>query len=191
MRVLMAGAPGAGKGSQSAQLAHQLNVPHIASGDLVREHIAAGTPAGLAMQHAVARGDLVPEDMIVKIMRPTLLSAASRGGYVLDGFPRTLLQAELMDEVLGSHLSVELVVHLHVPDATLTQRLLARGRGDDGAAVIDHRLAVYRAQTVPMLDWYARSEKLVLIDGTGTVEAVGAAVVRDIQEWLLRRRLAS
>lgn len=192
MRVLVAGAPGAGKGTQAALLAYELDVPHIASGDLVRESIASGTPAGVAVRDAAARGDLVPDDVIVDILRPTLLAAASRGGYVLDGFPRTLKQAEAMDELLGtSGLSIELVVHLHVPEATLTQRLVARGREDDGAAVIDHRLAVYRSQTVPMLDWFARFQKLVLIDGTGTVDAVSAAIIRDMQEWLLRRRLAS
>ncbi|MEX2291252.1 MAG: nucleoside monophosphate kinase [Mycobacteriales bacterium] len=159
MRVLVAGAPGAGKGTQAARLAYELGVPHIASGDLVRESMASGTAAGVAVRKAVARGDLVPDDVIVDILRSTLLLAASRGGYVLDGFPRTLKQVEAMQGMLETNgLLVELVVQLHVPEAALTQRLLARGREDDSATVIEHRLAVYRSQTVPMLDAYARAE---------------------------------
>lgn len=192
MRALLAGAPGAGKGTQASLLARQLDVPHIASGDLVRDSITAGTPAGLAVRDAVARGDLVPDEVIVDILRPTLLLAGSRGGYVLDGFPRTVTQAEAVDSVFGaSGASVEVVVHLDVPDPILTERLLARGRDDDSAAVIEHRLAVYREQTVPMLGWYARRQQLVVVDGTGAVSDVSTAIVRGMQEWLLRRRLAS
>ncbi|MEX2291549.1 MAG: adenylate kinase [Mycobacteriales bacterium] len=192
MRVLLAGAPGAGKGTQAALLAYQLDVPHVASGDLVRQSIAAGTPAGAAARDAVARGDLVPDDVIVEILRSTLVLAGSRGGYVLDGFPRTLAQAVTVDRVFGaSGASVEVVVHLDVPDDVLTERLLARGREDDSTAVIDHRLAVYRSQTLPMLDWYAQHQQLIVVDGDAPVEDVGTAVVRSLQEWRLRRRLAS
>jgi adenylate kinase len=192
MRVLLAGAPGAGKGTQAALLAYQLDVSHIASGDLVRQSIAAGTSAGAAARDAVSRGDLVPDDVIVKILWPTLMVAGSRGGYVLDGFPRTAAQAAAMDAAFGaSGASVEAVVHLDVPDDVLTERLLARGRDDDTAAVIDHRLEVYRVQTRPMLDWYAQREQMVVVDGDAAVDDVGAAVVRGLQEWRLRRRLAS
>jgi adenylate kinase len=192
MRVLLAGAPGAGKGTQAALLAYQLDVSHIASGDLVRQSIAAGTSAGAAARDAVSRGDLVPDDVIVKILWPTLMVAGSRGGYVLDGFPRTAAQAAAMDAAFGaSGASVEAVVHLDVPDDVLTERLLARGRDDDTAAVIDHRLEVYRSQTRPMLDWYAQREQIVVVDGDAAVDDVGAAVVRGLQEWRLRRRLAS
>jgi adenylate kinase len=192
MRVLLAGAPGAGKGTQAALLAHQLDVPHIGSGDLVRQSIAAGTPAGAAAQDAVTRGGLVPDDVMVKILWPTLVLAGSRGGYVLDGFPRTAGQAATMDRVFGTNgPSVEAVVHLDVPDGVLAERLLIRGREDDIAAVIDHRLEVYRSQTLPMLDWYAQREQLVVVDGDAAVDDVSAAVVRGLQEWRRRRRLAS
>jgi adenylate kinase len=192
MRVLLAGARGAGKGTQAVLLAYQLDVPHIASGDLVRQSIAAGTPAGAAAQDAVSRGDLVPDDVIVKILWPTLMVAGSRGGYVFDGFPRTAAQAAALDGVFGAGgASVEAVVHLDVPDDVLTERLLARGREDDTAAVIDHRLEVYRSQTLPMLDWYAQRQQMVVVDGDAAVDHVGAAVVRGLQEWRLRRRLAS
>jgi adenylate kinase len=192
VRILLAGAPGAGKGTQAALLAHQLDVPHIASGDLVRENVASGTPAGAAAGEAVASGDLVPDEVIVEILRPTLLLAGSRGGYVLDGFPRTVAQAETVEAVFGaSGASVELVVHLDVPDDVLIERLLARGRDDDSASVIEHRLAVYRSQTLPMLHWYAQRQQLVVVDGHASVGDVSARVVRGMQEWLLRRRLAS
>jgi adenylate kinase len=192
MRVLLAGAPGAGKGTQAALLAYQLDVADIGSGDLVRQAVAAGTHAGVAARDAVARGDLVPDDVIAKILWPTLVLAGSRGGYVLDGFPRTAAQAATMDRLFGTGgASVEVVVHLDVPDEVLTERLLARGREDDTAAVIDHRLGVYRSQTLPMLDWYAQRGRMVVVDGDATVDDVSAAVVRGLQEWRLRRRLAS
>lgn len=192
MRILLAGAPGAGKGTQAALLADQLGVPHIASGDVVRRHIATGTPVGLAVRAAVAAGDLVPDNVIVDMLRPTIVLAGSRGGYVLDGFPRTLAQARSVDHVLGaSGASIEAVVHLDVPDDVLVERLSARGRDDDSAAVIDHRLGVYRSQTLQMLEWFEQREQVMLVDGNGAVATVGDAIVRGMQEWLLRRRLAS
>lgn len=184
MKVLLAGAPGSGKGTQAALLADELQVPHITSGGLVRHEIAAGSPAGLAARRAVARGALVPDEVLVEVLRPALALAASRGGYVLDGFPRTVAQAETLGGVVtASGPPLDVVVHLDVPTAVLTERLLARGRADDDAAVIEHRLAVYRAQTLPMLDWYAQRQQLVVVDGDGPVEGVGAAVVKGLQEW--------
>lgn len=113
-----------------------------------------------------ASGDLVPDEVVVEILRPALLLAGSRGGYVLDGFPRNVAQAETVDAVFGaSGASVELVVHLDVPDPVLAERLLARGRDDDSASLIEHRLAVYRSQTLPMLHWYAQRQQLVVVDG--------------------------
>lgn len=183
MKVLLAGAPGSGKGTQAALLASELRLPHITSGGLVRHEIAAGSPAGLAARRAVARGALVPDEVLVEVLRPALALAGSRGGYVLDGFPRTVAQAESLGAVVTSTgPPLDVVVHLEVPPAVLTQRLLARGRADDDAAVIEHRLAVYAAQTLPMLDWYARRQQLVVVAGDGTVEEVSAAVTTGLQE---------
>jgi adenylate kinase len=123
LRILLAGAPGAGKGTQAARLADQLGVPHIASGDVVRRHMASGTLAGLAVRDAVAAGDLVPDNIIVDVLQPTIVLAGSREGYVLDGSPRTLAQAQSVDHVLGaSGASIEAIVHLDVPDDVLIER---------------------------------------------------------------------
>lgn len=190
MRVVLAGAPGAGTSTQAAVLAFQLDVPHIASGDLVRQSLQAGTPAGLAVRDAVARGDVVPDEVVLDVLEPTLLVAASRGGYVLDGFPRTVSPAQAMHETgAASGVPVEVVVHLDVPDEVLVERLLARGRSDDSQVVVEHRLEVYRQQTLPMLQWYERRGQLVTVDGDAKVPDVGAAVVRGVQELLLRRRI--
>lgn len=192
MRVLLAGAPGAGKGTQAALLAHELGVPHLVSGDLIRESIDAGTPAGVAAQEAVQRGDLVADDVVLELLLPPLRQAAARGGYVLDGFPRTAPQARaLHDAAAADDASVELAVHLDVPEDRLTERLLARGRDDDTADVIAHRLEVYRRQTVPMLDVYAERGELVTLDGDADADEVADRIVRDVQVWLLRRPLAS
>lgn len=192
MRILLAGAPGAGKGTQAALVSFELDVPHISSGDVVRETIASGAPAGAAVRDAVARGDLVPDEALVEILRPTLAAATSQGGYVLDGFPRTVAQAKALLDAGDAHdAALDVVVHLDVPDVVLIARLRERGRDDDTEAVIEHRLAVYREQTLPMLDWFEQRRQLVVVHGDAPVDAVHDAVVGGIQAWLLRRRLAS
>lgn len=143
------------------------------------------------MRDAVARGDLVPDDAIVEILRPTLAGATSRGGYVLDGFPRTIAQAQALSAAVDAHgTAVDVGVHLDVPDEVLIT-LHARGRDDDTATVIAHRLSVYRTQALPMLDWYAQRQQLIVIDGDAAVEAVSDAVVHGLQARLLQRRLVS
>jgi adenylate kinase len=191
MRLLIAGAPGAGKGTHGAVLSYQLDVPHVASGELIREHIAAGTEAGRLAGAAVARGDLVPDATVVQMLRPTLAQAARAGGYVLDGFPRTRAQAELVADVtadVGG--AVHVALHLDVPEKQVVERLVARGRDDDTADVVRHRLDVYREQTLPMLAFYVERHQLVVIDGTGSVEQVNREILRGLQEWRLRQRFA-
>jgi adenylate kinase len=192
LKVLLAGAPGAGKGTQAAVLAAALSCPHIASGDIIRDHVTPRTDEGMAVEAAVRRGDLTPDALIVDMLLPTLLDAAAHTGYVLDGFPRTADQARaVQDAARASGAAVQVAVHLDVPAAQLRQRLLARGRGDDTAEVITHRLEVYERQTVPMLNYYAEHSQLVTVDGSGSIEQVSAEVVRALHVWLLRRRLAS
>lgn len=184
MRVLMIGAPGAGKGTQGARIAEHFALAHISSGDLLREHIAKQTAIGRAAQTCVASGDLVPDGVVLNMLRKPIVAASETGGYVLDGFPRTVEQAEIAYAVAKDlRVEVQVAVHLDVPRDELVRRLLARGRGaDDTREVIEHRLAVYDDRTLPMLDYYAQREVVVVVDGARSVDAVTVRLLGALEE---------
>ena len=190
MRLLLIGAPGSGKGTQATRLAEHFGLTHISSGDLLRRHVTEGTPLGKEVQQYVTRGDLVPDTLLMDVLRKPVVAASKTGGYILDGFPRTVEQAEIA-YATAKDLGVEaqVAVHLDVPRAELVRRLLARGRGsDDTAEVIEHRLEVYMEHTVPMLDYYQQREELVRVDGGRTPDEVSWALVSQLQR--IRRALA-
>jgi adenylate kinase len=167
MRILLIGAPGAGKGTQAVRIADHFGITHISSGDLLREHVANRTAIGRSAQEYIKRGGLVPDGVVLDMLRKPVVAANATGGYVLDGFPRTVEQAEagyVTAKDLG--VAVQVAVHLDVARDELVQRLLARGRGaDDTPEVIEHRLAVFEERTLPMLDYYAAREQLVIVNG--------------------------
>lgn len=183
MRLLLIGAPGAGKGTQATRLAERLGVTHISSGDLLRKHVADGTALGQQVRRYVSRGDLVPDQIVLDMLRKPIVAASAAGGYVLDGFPRTLDQARIAYETakeLG--VAVQVAIHLDVPTEELVRRLLARGRGaDDTAEVIEHRLEVYEASTKPMLDYYAEREQLLTVDGTRPPDEVTDSIIERLE----------
>ena len=168
MRLLLIGAPGSGKGTQAERLAERFNITHISSGDLLRQHVRDQTSIGQTIKAYVDAGDLVPDSVVLDMLRKPVVAAAESGGYVLDGFPRTVDQAKAAFEVAHSlGVEVQAAVHLDVPDEELIRRLLARGRGpDDSAEVIAHRLQVYREKTIPLLEYYASREWMFAVDGT-------------------------
>ncbi len=191
MRVLLIGAPGAGKGTQATKVATQFGLTHISSGDLLRSHIADETAIGRSVKEYVARGDLVPDSIVLDMLRKPVIAAKESGGYVLDGFPRTVEQAEAAYGVArGLGVSVQVAVHLDVPKDELVRRLLARGRGkDDTEDVIRHRLEVYEEKTLPMLDYYSDREKLVTVNGARPVDEVSWSLQVQLQK--VRRELSS
>lgn len=174
MRILLIGAPGAGKGTQAVRLAEHLGLAHISSGDLLRKHVVGGTNIGRGAQKYIERGDLVPDSTVMDMLRKPVTEASARGGYVLDGFPRTIEQAQaayLVARDLG--VAVQIAVHIDVPKEELIRRMLTRGRGkDDTEEVITHRLEVYEERTVPLLDYYANREKLVSVNGARPADEV-------------------
>ena len=184
MRLLLIGAPGAGKGTQAVRLAEHFGVTHISSGDLLRQHVTEGTAFGQQVQQYVSRGDLVPDQMVLDMLRKPIVAASEAGGYVLDGFPRTVEQAKVAyDTARALGVAVQIAIHLHVPTEELVRRLLARGRGsDDTQEVIEHRLEVYEAKTKPMIDYYAERERLLTVDGSMPPDEVTAAVMAGIDE---------
>jgi adenylate kinase len=193
MRVLMIGAPGAGKGTQAVRMAEHFGLVHISSGDLLRKHVAAETNIGRQISDYLANGDLVPDSIVMDLLRKPILAANAAGGYILDGFPRTVEQARAAHKVaLELGVAVQVVVHLEVERDELMRRLVERGaesgRSDDNAEVIAHRLDVYDEKTRPMLDYYAAREELVSVDGSRPVEAVTKAVIDALEA--LRSRLS-
>lgn len=183
MRLLLIGAPGAGKGTQAVRLAEHFGITHISSGDLLRQHVTEGTDLGRRVQQYVSRGDLVPDQMVLDMLRKPIVAASEQGGYVLDGFPRTVEQAEIAYETareLG--VAVQVAAYLDVAREELVRRLLARGRGsDDTQDVIEHRLEVYEERTFPMIDYYDRREILVRVDGSQPEDDVTRALVERLE----------
>jgi adenylate kinase len=178
MRLLMVAPPGAGKGTQAKLLSAHYGIVHLSSGDLFRREVAAGTDLGRRASEYLLRGDLVPDDLVIEMLTQPVLAAAAKGGYVLDGFPRSLGQAEEAYRVATQVSGVELqsVVHLIVPRKELLRRMRARaaqeGRTDDNEATVEHRLDVYDSETEPMLGFYAGRGLVVDVDGYQPVEAV-------------------
>jgi adenylate kinase len=184
MRLLLIGAPGAGKGTQAEKLSARFNIAHISSGDLLREHVRNQTSLGQRIKTYVDAGDLVPDALVMDMLRKPVVAASEAGGYVLDGFPRTVDQAKAAFEV-ANRLGVEVqaAVHLYVPDQELIRRLLARSRGsDDTEEVIAHRLEVYQEMTIPLLEYYANREWMFSVDGTRTPDEVHEAIVNRLEK---------
>jgi len=184
MRLLLIGAPGAGKGTQAVRLAERFGIAHISSGDLLRRHVREQTATGQRIKSYVDNGDLVPDGVVMDMLRKPVVAAAGAGGYVLDGFPRTVEQAEAAFRVvqpLGAE--VQAAVHLDVPREELVRRLLSRGRGsDDTEAVIEHRLQVYQQNTVPLLEYYAGREWMFAVDGTQPPDDVHEDIVARLKK---------
>ena len=183
MRLLLIGAPGAGKGTQAELLARRFGITHISSGDLLRQHVRDGTSLGQTIRSYLDRGDLVPDGVVMDMLRKPVVAAAEAGGYVLDGFPRTVEQARASfptAHALG--VEVQVAIHLDVERAELVRRLLARRRGaEDTEAVIERRLQVYLDKTVPLLDYYAEREWLFTVDGAQPPDTVHEDIVSGLR----------
>jgi adenylate kinase len=173
MKLLMIAAPGGGKGTQGDRLAAKFGVRHISSGDVLRAEVRAGTPAGLQIAGFQQRGDLVPDEIVFELLTPVVSAAAARGGYILDGFPRTVPQAMTAAD-LGRRLDLTLdaAVYLNVSEPVLIQRLLARARADDTAEVIEHRLQVFAEVASPLVAYYRDRGILVEVNGDQPPEAI-------------------
>lgn len=178
MRLLLVAYPGAGKGTQATKLADHYRITQLSSGELLRAEVARGTKIGKVAAVYLRRGDLVPDELVFEILSTPLLEAANNGGYILDGFPRTLGQAEVAYSVAQEIKGIELqaVVYLRVGHDELLKRLRARadveGRTDDDEVTINHRFKVFETETEPLLDFYAGRGILLDINGEQSVEDV-------------------
>jgi adenylate kinase len=186
MRLLLIGPPGSGKGTQAVRVAKHFDVAHISSGDLLRRHVAEGTSIGRTVEEYMKAGDLVPDGIVMDVLRKPVEAASRDGGYVLDGFPRTVEQAEaayLVAKNLGA--SVQVALYLDVPREELIRRVVARGRetgrSDDTEDVITYRIKVFEDHTLPMLDYYSRRERLVTVNGARPVSEVTWSVIVQLE----------
>jgi adenylate kinase len=191
VNVLLLGIQGSGKGTQAKRIASEYGIPHIATGDMFRREIAEQSPLGKQVEAVLARGDLVPDETVVEMIRNRLAQPDAREGFVLDGFPRTMAQADSLDDMLTEiSRPLSIVFELQVPDEVARRRMEKRakeeGRGDDTPDVIDRRIQLYHDETEPIVQHYRLLGNLVGIHGTGTIDEVFA----EIQEALehVRRR---
>jgi adenylate kinase len=180
-RLIFLGPPGAGKGTQAKILADLCKIPHIATGDILRNEVANGTPLGVQAKSYQEKGELVPDSLILDMMRQRLSEPDSASGWILDGFPRNVSQAGFLDALLAElHQECDRVLCLDVPDEVLVARLLGRaqkeGRTDDTSEVIGRRLEVYREKTAPLIEFYSSKGKLAQIDGNQSMSDVTAAL---------------
>jgi len=174
-RLLFVGPPGAGKGTQAERLAASHGLLHLSTGDLLRAEVKAGSDLGKEAEAVMNRGELVSDELVLAIVRSRLQNHS--GGWLLDGFPRNLAQAEALDALLSElNQPLQSVLLMELDDEELVQRLLARGRADDNEEVIRHRLSVYREQTTPLINHYEQRGQLKRVLSTGTIEAVAEQI---------------
>lgn len=176
-KLIFLGPPGAGKGTQAEILAEKLSIPHISTGEILRKAIADETPLGIQAKSYMDKGDLVPNDLVLNLVEDRLNQDDAKKGWILDGFPRSVSQAEFLDKLLPKiNQTCDYVLNLDVPDEVLIKRLLARGRKDDNEATIRNRLEVYRQETAPLIDYYKNHNLLKQVDGDRTLEEVNQSL---------------
>lgn len=177
MRLVLVGPPGAGKGTQAQFLAEHYSIPHISTGDIFRANLKAGTPLGLEAQKFMDAGELVPDSVTNEMVKDRLTHADTANGFLLDGFPRNVAQAQVLSSVLAEYKTpLDAVLELQIDDSEIISRLDNRrsveSRADDAAEVIVHRLKVYHEQTAPIIGYYSTEGSLITISATGAVDEV-------------------
>ena len=183
MYVVLLGAPGAGKGTQAPVLAAAISGVHLSTGDMLRDAVRRGTPLGRRAQAIMEAGELVPDDVVIGLVRERIALPDAAKGFLLDGFPRTIEQAEALDRILrGNAAPLDGVINLLVPEGTLLERLLGRaaleGRSDDRRETVAERLRIYREKTAPLVQHYRDLGLLTDVDGSGSIDEVAGRIDR-------------
>ncbi len=180
-RIVLLGPPGAGKGTQATAIVEAKRIPHVSTGDMLRAAVKAGTPIGKKAKAVMDAGELVSDEIVIGIAEERLGQADAKNGFLLDGFPRTLAQAEALERLLARlGTPLDCCLALTVDNEAVVQRLLKRaqieGRADDNEVTIRERMRVYDSQTAPLLGFYRGRGKLIEVSGMGTIEAVGQRI---------------
>jgi adenylate kinase len=195
MRVLLIGPPGAGKGTQASRIADHFDLARIATGDLLRGQVAKGTELGKVAKEYMDRGDLVPDDLVIEMTRGRMVEANEEGGYVLDGYPRTLAQAEAAYRwALARGIPFDLTLYFEIEEQELLARLAGRAReehrSDDTEETVRHRLEVFASQTRPLVDYYQRRGILVPINAVGPIDAISEEIFATLH-WHKARTMSA
>jgi adenylate kinase len=195
MRVLLIGPPGAGKGTQASRIAAHFDLSRIATGDLLREQVAEQTELGKVAKEYMDRGDLVPDELVIAMTRDRMVEANEEGGYVLDGYPRTLAQAEAAYRwAVARGIPFDLTLYFEIGEEELLARLAGRAReehrSDDAEETVRHRLQVFAHQTHPLVDYYQRRGILVRINAVGPVDAISEQIFANLH-WYKARAMAA
>lgn len=186
MRIILFGPPGAGKGTQAKRLSERYNIPHISTGDIFREHLRKKTELGRKIEEYVKSGKLVPDEIVIEIVKERLSRDDVRRGFILDGFPRTVKQAEALDEILAElNMPLTAVIELKVPEEEAIKRILIRarleGRFDDKLCTMKRRFREYEEKSKPVLDYYRGKGLLLEIDGARSIEEVFESIVNALE----------
>jgi adenylate kinase len=195
MRVVFLGPPGSGKGTQAGLLAERLRVPAISTGEMLRAAVHEGTPLGGKVKAVMEKGDLVPDDLMIALIRERIAAPDAAGGFILDGFPRTVDQAVALEKIpSGNEKAISVVVNLSVPEKALIDRLAGRSglerRADDGRDTVLERLRVYHEKSEPLIEFYRRRGLLTEVDGTGTVSEITDRIGKALDQARVARGVA-
>jgi adenylate kinase len=171
-RLIFLGPPGAGKGTQAKLLAESLEIPHISTGDILRSAVAQATPLGQKAKGYMEKGELVPDDLLLDLVRDRLNQLDAQNGWILDGFPRNVSQAVFLDNLLQDNQQTCDCINLEVPDQVLIERMLGRGRNDDTPEAIRTRLEIYHNDTAPLIGYYRDRSTLKVVNGDRSLEDV-------------------
>jgi adenylate kinase len=191
MRIVLFGPPGAGKGTQASRIAEKLDIPHLSTGEMLRTAVQSGTDIGKTAEAVMERGELVPDELIVAVLIERIAQPDATHGFVLDGFPRTIAQAEAFDDLLhAAQLTLDHAIELKIDEKILLDRILNRAReahqagaiarGDDNREALEVRLGVYNQQTAPLIEYYRSKSILRTIDGLQAVDDVQADILKAV-----------
>ena len=190
LNIVLFGAPGCGKGTQSELLEKRFSLRHISTGNVIRQQIAAKTELGLQMQACIERGELAPDSLVINMITDYVANLGECNGVIYDGFPRTTAQAEAFDEILAKHgQKVSVMINMEVPEEELVKRILLRGKDsgradDQSEEIIRNRIDIYNAQTAVVADFYRSQDKFESVPSLGTIEEVSGRIAKVVEKYL-------